>query len=89
LSRQYFPVGTRINEPAGGCVLWLELPGAIDTGQLFDRALAQQIHIFPGRVFSPAGRHTHCLRLNAGSPITPDIAAAVRKLGVLAHQQLT
>lgn len=89
LARQYFPVGTRINEPSGGCVLWLELPRAIDAAQLFDRALAQQIHIFPGRVFSPAGRHTHCLRLNAGSPITHEIAAAVRKLGVLAHQQLT
>jgi DNA-binding transcriptional MocR family regulator len=89
LAQQYFPVGTRINEPAGGCVLWLELPQTIDSGQLFDLALAQQIHIFPGRVFSPAGRHAHCLRLNAGSPVTPAIAAAVRKLGVLAHQQLT
>ncbi|WP_417543245.1 PLP-dependent aminotransferase family protein [Marinobacter sp.] len=89
LAQQYFPVGTRINKPSGGCVLWLELPKAIDSGRLFDLALAQQIHIFPGRVFSPAGRHTHCLRLNAGSPVTPSIAAAVRKLGVLAHQQLT
>jgi len=70
-------------------VLWLELPQTIDSGQLFDLALAQQIHIFPGRVFSPAGRHAHCLRLNAGSPVTPAMAAAVRKLGVLAHQQLT
>lgn len=88
LIRQYFPTGTRITRPAGGCVLWVELPGGLDTSQLFSSALVQGIHIFPGRVFSPGPRHTNCLRINAGSPRSPRLELAVRKLGVLCHQQL-
>lgn len=88
LIRQFFPAGTRISQPGGGCVLWVELPAGLDTGLLFSAALTQGIHIFPGRVFSPGPRHAHCLRINAGSPRSARIDRGIRKLGVLCHQQL-
>ncbi|WP_339802144.1 PLP-dependent aminotransferase family protein [uncultured Marinobacter sp.] len=89
LAKQYFPAGTRITSPAGGCVLWLELPDTIDCSRLYLEALANGIHVFPGQVFSPGPQHSNCLRLNAGSPASQDMEAAIRRLGVLCHQQLS
>jgi hypothetical protein len=35
---RYFPDGTRATRPAGGFVLWVELPTSVDSLKLFDRA---------------------------------------------------
>ncbi|MGB7388532.1 MAG: PLP-dependent aminotransferase family protein, partial [Pseudomonas neustonica] len=84
LVRESFPVGTLVNEPQGGCVLWVRLPDKRDARQLFERALASGIHVFPGSVFSAGANHCDFLRLNAGSPITPEIEHKLRRLGELA-----
>ena len=34
-----FPKGTRVTRPAGGFVLWLELPKPLKSGELLDQAL--------------------------------------------------
>lgn len=86
LIRATFPAGTRVEEPAGGCVLWVKLPGQSDSRQLFDQALAAGIHIFPGNVFSAGARHYNYLRINAGHPVTPAIRQAITKLGEMASQ---
>ena len=55
--RRWFPEGTRLTRPTGGCVLWVRLPGKVDTVTLFQRAAAQGIHVFPGGVFSLENKH--------------------------------
>ncbi|WP_137938158.1 PLP-dependent aminotransferase family protein [Chitinivorax sp. B] len=67
---QYFPSGTRISQPAGGFVLWVELPTGVDTLTLHTRATAEHISFAPGPIFSPSGRFQHCLRLSCGFPVT-------------------
>src|SRR4029453_3291101 len=42
---RYFPVGTRVTRPAGGVVLWIELPRSVDGTELFRTALASRIGI--------------------------------------------
>lgn len=79
--RRWFPEGTRLTRPTGGCVLWVRLPGKVDTVTLFQRAAAQGIHVFPGGVFSLDHKHDDYLRLNAGSPMTPALSRALRWLG--------
>ena len=79
----YFPSGTRLSQPQGGFVLWLELPDEIDTVRLYERARRIGITFAPGPLFSASGRFTNCLRLNCGRVLTPDIEAAVAKLGRL------
>ena len=37
---QYFPKGTKVTRPAGGFVLWVELPPKVDALELFRRARA-------------------------------------------------
>lgn len=79
-----FPAGTRVTRPAGGFVLWLELPKPIDTRALFDAALAEGICFAPGDVFSAAGRYRNCLRVSCAHPWNARIAKGVATLGALA-----
>ncbi|HXM42638.1 MAG TPA: PLP-dependent aminotransferase family protein, partial [Bryobacteraceae bacterium] len=63
---QCFPKGTRISRPAGGHMLWIELPAKIDAMKLWRAALNEHIGILPGPLFSAAGRYKNHIRLNAG-----------------------
>lgn len=81
---RHFPAGTRLNAPEGGLSLWVELPAGASSRALFDAALAEGILIAPGLMFSNSERYDRCLRLSCGQPVTPAVAAAVRRLGELA-----
>jgi DNA-binding transcriptional MocR family regulator len=61
----HFPEGTRITEPGGGFVLWIQLPGKLDSVQLYREALKAFIAIAPGYVFSPTHKFDDFIRLNA------------------------
>lgn len=61
---QLFPAETRVSRPAGGFVLWVELPGNIDTALLMEQALAKGVSFAPGALFSASGKFSNCLRLN-------------------------
>lgn len=61
---QLFPVDSRVSRPAGGFVLWVELPGEIDTTTLLEHALEQGVSFAPGAMFSASGKFSHCLRMN-------------------------
>src|SRR5205823_3577790 len=50
---RYFPEGTKVTRPTGGYVLWVELPPAVNSLDLFQRAMAEKISISPGPIFSP------------------------------------
>ena len=45
LVAEHFPADTRISKPVGGAVLWLELPGNVDSEALFDEAIEAGISI--------------------------------------------
>lgn len=78
---RHFPAATRLTQPQGGFVLWVELPEGADTGVLYDRAIAAGVAYVPGELFSASGMYRNCLRLNCGNPHTPEIEDAVRRLG--------
>lgn len=83
--RRHFPAGTRISEPQGGFVLWAELPLAIDTFELYERALRAGIAFAPGRLFTHNLGLNHCLRLSAAR-WNPSIEAGVARLGDMAKR---
>jgi len=83
-----FPAGTRVTRPAGGFLLWVEMPAEVDSLRLFDEALAEGISITPGSVFSARLRLRNCIRLNCGRPWTEAVEKAVATLGRLATAQL-
>ena len=85
---RYFPQGTRVSRPAGGFVLWVELPKRIDTRELFGLALERGICFAPGDVFSATRRYGHCMRLSCGAPWSARIERSLETLGRLAHTAL-
>jgi DNA-binding transcriptional MocR family regulator len=80
-----FPGGTRVTRPAGGFVLWLELPKPLDSRLLFDQALDEGICFAPGDVFSAGRRYANCLRLSCGHRWDSRIETGLRRLGEMVH----
>lgn len=80
---EVFPEGTRMSNPSGGLVVWLELPGQVDVLEVFREARELGINFAPGTLFSPHGLFRNCMRLSCGRPWTPHIQAGIAKLGEL------
>jgi DNA-binding transcriptional MocR family regulator len=78
-----FPAGTRVTRPEGGYFLWLELPAAVDALQLQRLALARNISVAPGHLFSTSPHFHNYIRLNYGHPAAERMQEAVRTLGQL------
>ena len=76
-----FPKSVRVTRPAGGFVLWLELPKHLDSRELLDAALNKGICFAPGDAFSASGRYANCLRLSCGHDWGPRIENGVKTLG--------
>ena len=83
---RYFPEGTKISRPAGGYVLWVELPGSIDSLKLYRAAAAQKISIVPGVIFSANGQFRNFIRLSCGNPMSDSIERALVTLGKLCER---
>ncbi|PLY06832.1 MAG: GntR family transcriptional regulator [Desulfuromonas sp.] len=84
ISRE-FPAGTRVSNPQGGFVLWVEMPRQINALELYRKALEHGISIAPGHIFSVDGKFTNCIRLNAAA-WDDRVEAAIGTLGRLAKQ---
>jgi len=83
---RYFPAGTKVSRPAGGYVLWIELPDKTDAAKLYRNALAQNISILPGVIFSPSGRFQNHIRISCGQTWSDAIDRALITLGKLAEK---
>lgn len=79
----FFPPGVKVSEPEGGYFLWLELPAGVDALRLQRLALAQNISVAPGQMFSADQRFAHHLRLNYGHPTQAQLRPALKTLGRL------
>ncbi|WP_339674405.1 hypothetical protein [uncultured Zhongshania sp.] len=65
---KYMPAGTRITQPQGGFTLWLELPEGIDAIKLAEQALAENISIAAGPLFSACDKYKNCFRVSCAPP---------------------
>ena len=80
---RYFPRQCEVTRPAGGLLLWLALPPAVDAIELLKRSIAHSISFSPGTVFSSGGRFEHHLRLSVGQPWSDTVEQAMAALGRL------
>ncbi len=83
---KYFPSGTRITRPAGGYLLWVEMPKKVSALKLFRQAIAQKITIIPGGIFSASGHFQSHIRISCGHPWSDEIDRAVFTLGKLCEK---
>lgn len=83
-----FPAGTQVTPPQGGYVLWVVLPAGVDGVALMEEAYLEGISFAPGALFSVSQDFSRCIRLSCGAPWTPELAAALKRIGELAQQQM-
>ena len=83
---KYFPAETRISRPAGGYMLWVQLPDQINALELYRAALAEHISILPGTIFSATGRFKNCVRINCGHTWSEAHDRALLTLGRLCER---
>jgi DNA-binding transcriptional MocR family regulator len=81
---QQFPSECRVNQPAGGFVLWLEMPTGFDSESFTVDAVAKGISLVPGTLFSPSGGLGNCFRLSCGFAFGPRTLDAITTLGKMA-----
>ncbi len=82
----HFPDGTRVSDPQGGFVTWVQVPGDVDTQIVYQQALARGVSITPGFLFGTTGRYKQFMRLCAGHPWDERIAKGVATLGEVVHE---
>ena len=78
--QRYFPEECKLTRPAGGFVLWVQLPESVDSLALYKRALEAGIAITPGHLFSAAEQYHNFIRLNAAN-WSERAEAAIERLG--------
>lgn len=66
--------------PEGGYQVWVELPEAIDTGDLLTDAIGTGVLFAPGSQFNHDGRPSRCLRLTFAMAESADLRLGVARL---------
>jgi DNA-binding transcriptional MocR family regulator len=82
----YFPANTKISSPQGGYALWVELDKNIDAFELYQLAIAQNISIAPGQIFSTDARFTNFIRISFGLTFNDVVERSFKVLGELIRQ---
>lgn len=80
---QHLPAEVRFTLPQGGYFLWLQLPAQKDGLKLFQQAIAHNISLAPGHMFSSQQQYACYIRLNYGHPFTAANQHAIETLGQL------
>ena len=84
---RHFPAGCKLSRPQGGLILWVELPPAVNSRRLFERARAEHIGLAPGATFSCSARYDHFIRLHYGQPWSSRLEARLQRLGELVAEE--
>ena len=80
-----FPAGTCVSRPAGGYVLWIELPPTVDALELHARGLDAGVSVVPGHAFGASAQgYEHFVRLCYAEPWSERIQGAVETIGRIA-----
>ncbi len=80
----HFPQGTRVSDPPGGLLLWVELPRGMDANRLHEACLPERILVAPGTLFSASGRFRNCLRIGVGGDWSLEHLQALARVGDMA-----
>jgi DNA-binding transcriptional MocR family regulator len=80
---QHFPGGTKVTQPKGGLVIWIELPENINAVTLQEKAFQHDVSYAPGEIFSAKGDYQHYMRISYCNLWDNKVENALIKLGQL------
>jgi len=81
--RRTFPSGTVVAPPAGGFLLWVQMPVNFSSKRLLELSTKEGIIFVPGFKYSAHAMYGNCLRISA-TYWDKDVEAQVTRLGELA-----
>lgn len=84
---QCFPPATRISNPTGSFVLWIELPKGYNASTLYEDAQTDGIGIAPGVMFGLTRDAKRFMRISCGEPWSEKIAWGIERLGLHLERQ--
>jgi 2-aminoadipate transaminase len=77
-----FPVSATVWKPAGGFLLWVELPPSIRTDRVYQSALNERVAFCPGSAFYTSDEdEIGAMRLNCSRPSEDELVNGLRILG--------
>ena len=73
-------------QPRGGFYLWCRLPDGLDAAMVARHALAENVVLAPGNVFSPSQSASDLMRFNVAQMEPQSLAVLERALNAAGHQ---
>jgi 2-aminoadipate transaminase len=77
---EHMPSGVQWTRPLGGLFLWVTLPDAISTVEIFPEAVDQKVAFVPGISFYPRGGGENTMRLNFSNATPEKINEGIARL---------
>ena len=74
------PEGTRFSQATGGFLVWMSLPGGMDTLKLLDKTVVRGVSFTPGVLFSASNKYNDCLRINCSMEFDDRVENALKVL---------
>ncbi len=78
---QTFPHGTRVSQPHGGYVLWVQLPDGTDSRIVQKLAFEKKVSIAAGSLFSITDTYKSYIRINCAVPWSGQVERGIERLG--------
>ena len=86
--QEFFPTGATWTRPQGGMFIWVTLPAHINSMELLEAAVAQNVAFVPGAPFYANTPASNTLRLSFVTVPPEQIRIGVEKLGKLIAQRM-
>ena len=82
------PKETKVTQPQGGFLCWVQLPEIIDGLTLYQQTIKKGISLLPGELCSPSGRYKNYIRLNYAVVSAEQIEASIKTIADLVDIQI-
>ena len=83
-----FPKNLEYTIPQGGLFTWVTLPEHINTKEIMEECLLDNVAYVPGGSFFPNGGHENCFRLNYSNMPDDKIVDGIERLAKVLHKHL-
>ncbi len=84
----YFPKGVHYSHPEGGLFIWVEVPGDINTQDLFNTCIKNDVAFVPGEPFYADKVIPGTFRLNYSNMTDEKIVTGIQRLGKAIEQTI-
>lgn len=83
-----FPKCVKHTSPEGGLFIWVELPSNLDSTEIFNKSIKNNVAFVPGHPFFPNRENKNCFRLNYSNMPDDRIKEGIKRLGKVLKEAL-